>query len=401
MGARKRNSSQKASISFSPSCMPLTAYHLDLHYNEVGLPVPSAAMPSNRPNLNLDEQSFQNLLSAAYTVQEHSDWLKRVRPAGIKSQGQPDSEGISYCAHCGGLKLPEESRCRNCGLDEFRPGERMQRKWASLWRMGQEQGLWPESHARAGKAAEDLGEAPQKTGEDRPESVSQFEGETMRTGTHSRSGKSQSVINTVALANSAVRNAWATESAVSARPGKETSALDHGDQTVRTFILSANELSDNVDFPLTEAATIEATTNDAAPTYATATDAVDEAQSISIRQRFANFRVTLRFHRADLYLGTAIFVATIALLWPAVSGPRRAGLGPVQRGLVALGIAEAPAPVVHLKGDPNTNVWIDPHTALYYCPGEEQYGKTADGRFSSQHEAHLDRFQPAGRTPCE
>jgi hypothetical protein len=46
-------------------------------------------------------------------------------------------------------------------------------------------------------------------------------------------------------------------------------------------------------------------------------------------------------------------------------------------------------------------VWIDPHTALYYCPGDEQYQKTDGGRFSSQREAQMDRFEPASRSACE
>jgi hypothetical protein len=70
--------------------------------------------------------------------------------------------------------------------------------------------------------------------------------------------------------------------------------------------------------------------------------------------------------------------------------------------LVAIGIAaEAPAPAIHLQGDPGIEVWVDPHSALYYCPGEEPYGKTADGRLSSQHDAQMDRFEPAGRSACE
>jgi len=46
-------------------------------------------------------------------------------------------------------------------------------------------------------------------------------------------------------------------------------------------------------------------------------------------------------------------------------------------------------------------VWIDSHTALYYCPGEEQYGKTADGRFSTQRDAQMESFEPASRSACE
>src|SRR5258708_10828403 len=120
---------------------------------------------------------------------------------------------------------------------------------------------------------------------------------------------------------------------------------------------------------------------------------IDDAAPDSLTQRFAGWRVKLHFQRADLYLGVAVFVAAIALLWPAAGAPQRAALGPCGRALVALGIAEAPAPVVHLHGDPGIAVWVDPHSALYYCPGEEQYGKTTDRRFSSQHDAHMDRFE--------
>src|SRR6202140_2814619 len=134
-----------------------------------------------------------------------------------------------------------------------------------------------------------------------------------------------------------------------------------------------------------------------------ATDAglsIDDAPE-SFLERYADWHVKLRFHRADLYLGVAVFVAALALLWPAAAAPRPGALGPWERALVTLGIAEAPEPVVHLRGDPSLAVWVDPHTALYYCPGEEQYGKTADGRFSPQREAQMDRFEPAGRSACE
>ena len=118
---------------------------------------------------------------------------------------------------------------------------------------------------------------------------------------------------------------------------------------------------------------------------------------------FRDLRVKLRFRRADVYLGTAIFVAVFALLWPAAGSTRPATptLSSWDRALIALGIAEAPAPEVHLQGDPAIQVWIDPHTALYYCPGEEQYGKAANGHYSTQREAQMDRFEPASRSACE
>jgi hypothetical protein len=119
-------------------------------------------------------------------------------------------------------------------------------------------------------------------------------------------------------------------------------------------------------------------------------------------QRLADLSVTVRFHRADLYLGISLFVAVLALLWPAAASPRHHALGPWERALITLGIAEAPAPpVVHLQGDPGIQVWVDTHSALYYCPGEEPYGKTAGGHVTTQREAQMDRFQPASRSVCD
>jgi len=37
------------------------------------------------------------------------------------------------------------------------------------------------------------------------------------------------------------------------------------------------------------------------------------------------------------------------------------------RMLISLGLAEAP-PAPEYKGNPDTQVWVDLHTALYYCP---------------------------------
>jgi DNA-binding NarL/FixJ family response regulator len=51
--------------------------------------------------------------------------------------------------------------------------------------------------------------------------------------------------------------------------------------------------------------------------------------------------------------------------------------------------------------NPDTKVWIDLHTGLYYCPGEKAYGKTPRGKYERQREARLDQFQPANRKPCD
>jgi hypothetical protein len=107
----------------------------------------------------------------------------------------------------------------------------------------------------------------------------------------------------------------------------------------------------------------------------------------------------LRSHRADLYLGIAVLVAVVALVWPTTT-PQGPTLQAWERILIAMGIAEAPQPVAHYQGDPNVKVWVDTHTALYYCPGEALYGKSPDGHFSTQREAQSDRFEPAERSVC-
>ena len=109
----------------------------------------AAAMPSNRPNLILDEQSFQGLLSAAFTIQEHNDRRKLAgqtppRETQPKPQAHPEPKADRLCQHCGALMPADASRCGSCGLDEISPGERMLPNWASMWLKSQKQDLWPE-----------------------------------------------------------------------------------------------------------------------------------------------------------------------------------------------------------------------------------------------------------------
>lgn len=60
-----------------------------------------------------------------------------------------------------------------------------------------------------------------------------------------------------------------------------------------------------------------------------------------------------------------------------------------------------PAPTLVDEGNPETSVWVDGRTALYYCPGDEPYGKTPRGRYTKQRDAQLDHFEPAARKACE
>jgi hypothetical protein len=318
--------------------------------------LPPIAMPANRPNLTLDEQSFQGLLSAAFTIQEHNDRLKLAGQTPAEPQARLEQANI--CPHCGAPKpaapkAAEGSRCESCGLDEFRPGERLQHNWASMWLMSQAQRLWPE---RSPIAQEETAIIQQR---EPGKAAAEGRWITEATDDFPREGLTQENLT------------------------QEELPSEGSDLAVQPFQLSAFEDSYATD----------ATTD--------ASISLDSNAPSSVLQRFTDWHGKLRFNRADLYLGVAVFVAALALLWPAAGAPRPAALGPWERALVTLGIAEVPAPVVHFQGDPSLAVWVDPHTALYYCPGEEQYGKTADGRFSPQREAQMDRFEPASRSACE
>lgn len=122
-----------------------------------------------------------------------------------------------------------------------------------------------------------------------------------------------------------------------------------------------------------------------------------------------------KVHRGNVYLGAAILLLLAALFgwgsYPAASNaaansarhrrnPPKPELTFFETVLVDLGLAVPPPTPVYL-GNPDVQVWIDPHTALYYCPGADLYGKTPDGKTVSQRDAQMDQFEPAFRKACE
>jgi hypothetical protein len=84
----------------------------------------------------------------------------------------------------------------------------------------------------------------------------------------------------------------------------------------------------------------------------------------------------------------------------APQAPPKPELSVADQLLVGLGLAEAPEPPAY-TGNPEAKVWIDLHTALYYCPGSGLYGKTTGGRFTTQRDAQQDNFQSATRRACD
>ncbi len=135
----------------------------------------------------------------------------------------------------------------------------------------------------------------------------------------------------------------------------------------------------------------------------------------------------IRMHRGDLALGGAFILFLITVLWaissdhPTISADsgnaaRTAATAPAKTKrkqapappklsmfdefLVNIGLAEPPPTPSH-SGNPDIPVWVDIHTALYYCPGSDLYGKTAQGKIASQRDAQMDQFEPASRKVCD
>lgn len=127
-----------------------------------------------------------------------------------------------------------------------------------------------------------------------------------------------------------------------------------------------------------------------------------------------------RARRGDFYLAIAVILVAVVVRWGILSSRPVAATGGTavapsaarhkpapetnlsafDRFLISVGLAEPPE-TPEYKGNPDTQVWIDVHTALYYCPGAELYGKTPKGRFASQRDAQLDQFESASRKVCD
>ena len=120
-------------------------------------------------------------------------------------------------------------------------------------------------------------------------------------------------------------------------------------------------------------------------------------------------------HRANVYLAISALLLLVVLSgWGTHSSqsgvststtggkaqPTTPHLTLVEKALVAFGLADPPPVPVNL-GNPNAQVWIDLHTALYYCQGDPLYGKTPGGKLSHQRDAQLDQFEPAHRKVCD
>ena len=170
----------------------------------------------------------------------------------------------------------------------------------------------------------------------------------------------------------------------------------------------------NVDSPVGETAL--ARTGQAWGSAVTARDFLEQLAGANQPGGLARF---WNARRGDIYLAIAVIFVAGVIRWgiwsshpvSATGGPTataaghrkpdpEADLSFFDRMLISMGLAETP-PTPEDKGNPDIQVWVDLHTALYYCPGADLYGKTPKGKFTSQRDAQLDQYEPALRKVCE
>ncbi len=104
--------------------------------------------------------------------------------------------------------------------------------------------------------------------------------------------------------------------------------------------------------------------------------------------------------KAARYIAVSlVVVVTAGVWWYVLNGEPEHAPPVVDQFLVGVGLKSTPPSAV--VGNPDTKVWIDVHTALYFCPGTDSFGKTRKGHFARQRDAQLDHFEPATGKPCD
>jgi putative methionine-R-sulfoxide reductase with GAF domain len=157
--------------------------------------------------------------------------------------------------------------------------------------------------------------------------------------------------------------------------------------------------------------------------WSSAARARDFLESLSATREPSAIARFWRSRRGDFYLAVAVILMVVVIRWGiwsnhpvgatgsgtsvSSSASRHkppapdADLSLFDRLLIGLGLADPPDDAPEYKGNPDTQVWVDLQTALYYCPGSDLYSKTPKGKLASQREAQLDQFEPAYRKPCD
>jgi len=332
--------------------------------------------------------------------------LEKIKPQLARLASNPDAAlGVSkvesaandlaleeaQCTNCGNQLAPGEAFCGLCGTSRATtPGEDLQSKWATLWNL---------------KKASESGLPPPALDSDLTDSLIGQSSEAE----HQESPKESETAN--ALSKEVSKSLGQDYGSDSHALSEDTTAQPSPDASAET----------------TEDKLIPAPPTKPPEARVWLHSIAVSPPAVQLRGFWQKTRVFARTHRGDLALGASLVLFLITIIWAvssthtttsadtgtstatasgAPAKPKRKQpppapkLGFFEELLVDMGLAEAP-PAPSYSGNPNVPVWVDVHTALYYCPGSDLYGKTPQGKIASQRDAQQDQFEPASRKVCE
>jgi len=321
------------------------------------------------------------------------------KPAAKESLANATPSRPHICRKCGHRLVGEEQFCGQCGQprsSNYEPPT-MQSKVASLWQMQEAQKKSAPLEPVEGDAPAELAKeiaAPLEARTPLPTSIEPQIPEILKAPeeTTPNAGETELPLELLRIIEEEARSG-------------ETEVATETTESAKTESTEEEELGKETSTKLTRRADWSSA--------ASAREFLEQLASAKPAGGFARFWNT---RRGDIYLAVAVILVACVIRWgiwtehpvSATEAPNAAAanhrkadanLSLFDRMLIQLGLAEAPdAP--EDKGNPSVQVWVDLHTALYYCPGADLYGKTSKGKFSTQREAQLDQFEPAYRKPC-
>ena len=306
------------------------------------------------------------------------------------SAGSAISANGFVCRKCGHELVAEEQFCGKCGTPRLKSDEprSMQSKMASLWQMQQaKRGAEPLS-AGNGSAARSRPPVEDITVSDEIQAAETLDDELL----------------------------------ASLHPDQESAAVEPPDESsaelLRRLTEPGSKADSAKDAPETSDTETALVKSADAITWSSAAKARDFLEQLASGRNQSAFARFWNARRGDIYLAVAVILVAVVLRWGiwsshsvsatggpfATAGHRRpapdSDLSMLDKMLIGLGLAEAPDAPEH-RGNPETQVWVDTHTALYYCPGTDLYGKTPKGKYTTQRDAQLDQFEPAYRKACD
>ena len=318
----------------------------------------------------------------------------------------------SPCWKCGNTLVAEELFCGKCGAprDTEDDDPSMQSKLASAWHMQQ-------------TSQDTLAvESPYETSLPEDTTFPVAADSTNNSEDDFEEDKSASLPEPLSLPESeASELSFAESFNTSAGADAMTESLSHQSQLEEETAEEEGKEEDNIEAPT--AALVGPQQEDERIVWSSAAKAREFLESLSEERSSSALARFWRSRRGDFYLAVAVILMLVVIRWgiwsnhsvgatssgTAVSASAArhkqpasdADLSLFDKFLIGLGLAEPPDEAPEYKGNPDTQVWVDLHTALYYCPGTDLYGKTPKGKLSTQREAQLDQFEPASRKPCD